>query len=79
MTLQEEKGFAQTVRVPSYGGGGILINRHITFIVTEKAHIPHALFTVYVGKGGWLKTPYGRRRLAENVRIPSFGKGFKIV
>jgi len=34
-TLRE--GFDQTVRVPSYGEGGILPNRHITFIVAKKA------------------------------------------
>jgi len=58
MTLREE-GVAQTVRVPSYGGGG-WPNRHITFKVAEKAKftIPLALFTVHVGEG-----------LDENVRI----------
>jgi len=34
ITLQ--RGFAQTVRVSSYGGGG-WPNRHISFIVAEKA------------------------------------------
>jgi len=35
---------------------------------------------VYVGEGrGWLKTSYGRRRLAENVKIPPYrGRGSKI-
>jgi len=45
-------------RVPSYGGGG-WPNRHITFIVAEKAQftVPLALFTVYMGE----------RKLVENV------------
>jgi len=30
------KGFAQTVRVPSHGGG-VWPNRHVTFIVADKA------------------------------------------
>jgi len=32
-----EEEFTQTVRVPSYWGGGGWPNRHITFIVAEKA------------------------------------------
>jgi len=35
MTLRVE-GVAQTVRVLSYGEGGVWPNRHITFIVAEK-------------------------------------------
>jgi len=34
--IRGKRGFAQTVRVPSYGRGGIWPN-HITFIVAEKA------------------------------------------
>jgi len=37
MTLQEEGGVAQTVRVPSYEGGKIWPSRHITFIKAKKA------------------------------------------
>jgi len=42
-------------------GRGICPNRHITFIAVEKAEltVPLALFTVYVGGEGWLKTSYG--------------------
>jgi len=45
------RGFAQTVRVLSYGGGRIWPNLHINFIVAEKAYftVPLALFSVYVG------------------------------
>jgi len=32
-----ERRFAQTVRVPAYGGERVWLNRHITFIVAEKA------------------------------------------
>jgi len=56
MTLRGEGGFAQTVRVPSYGGWP---NRHITFIVAEKVVL--ALFTVYGGGGG------GEKGLVDNV------------
>jgi len=52
MTLRGRRGFAQTVRVPSYEGRG-WPNRHITFIVAEKAYLQFflALFTVYVEDG----------------------------
>jgi len=46
--------------VPSYGGKGFgqIV---ITFIVAKKAYftVYFALFTVYVGGWGWLKTSYG--------------------
>jgi len=35
--MMPQWGIAQTVRMPSYGGGRILPNHHITFIVAEKA------------------------------------------
>jgi len=37
MALQGGEGFAQIVRMPSYGRGRIWSNRHITFVVAEKA------------------------------------------
>jgi len=49
---------------------GVCSNRHITFIATKKLNliVYFALYTVYVGEG-----------LAENVRIPSYGRrGSKI-
>jgi len=51
--------------------GGFGQNRHTTFIVAEKAYftVSLALFSVYVGEEGWLKTSYGGRGLAEYVRI----------
>jgi len=49
-------------------GGGIWSNRHITFIVAKKAYHMWGLVENVMG-----------RRLAENVRIPSYrGKGSKI-
>jgi len=45
--------------------------------VAETAYfaVSLALFLVYVGRGGWLKTSYGESGLAENIRIPSYGEG----
>jgi len=37
LSCEASEGVAQTVRVPSYGGGGIWPNRHTTFIVAQKA------------------------------------------
>jgi len=37
LRLNRRGEFTQTVRVPSNGGEEILPNRHITFIVAEKA------------------------------------------
>jgi len=43
------------------GRSGVWPNRHITFIVAEKAQFTVflALFAVYVGGGNWLKMSYG--------------------
>jgi len=35
------------------------------------------LYLRYIGGVGWLKTSY--RELAENVRIPSYGEGWKML
>jgi len=53
MTLQRGKGFAKTVRVPSYEGKGDWPNRHITFIVAKKLNLQFyfALFSLYVEEG----------------------------
>jgi len=69
MTLQGRRGFVQTVRVPSYGEEG-WPNRHIAFIVAEKAYftVPLALFTVYVGEG-WLKTPEYRHMEGRGLKL----------
>jgi len=78
MTLREGEEFAQTVGVPSYLREEVWANRHITFIVAKKSLIYNLFFSIYgiCGEGGWLITPWGvGRGLAENVRIPSYGRG----
>jgi len=62
-------------------GGGGWPNRHITFIVGEKAFIYSLFCSAYgvCGGRGWLKMSYGERGLVENVRIPSYrAEGSKI-
>jgi len=67
-------GFAQTVRVPSYGGGG-WPNRHITFIATEK--VPLALFTVYEVEGLTENVKWGRRGWLKMLEYRHMGEGVK--
>jgi len=63
MALKE--GFAQTVRIPSYGRRGGWLNRHITFVVPKKSlNLQFILlylrykwggvgWKLYMGGGGW--------------------------
>jgi len=53
---------------------GVWPNRHVTFIVDKKSLIYGLFYFIYgIGGGGWLKTSYGGRGLAKNVRMPSYG------
>jgi len=67
------RGFAHTVRMPSYGGGGLAKSSYNFYSGWKSLiHISSCSVysTVYWGLG-LSKTSYGERRLAENVRIPS--------
>jgi len=52
-------------------------NRHITFIVAKKSLIYSLFCSIYgvLRGGGWLKTSYGGRGLAENVKNTSYREG----
>jgi len=56
MALQE-RGFAQTIRVPSYGGG-VWPNCHLTFIVAENFYSQILLLYLRYLRGegvGWIR------------------------
>jgi len=74
MMLREgRRGFAQTVRVPSYGGrrfGQIVI-----FIVAKKLNLLFILlYFRHLWRRGLVENVIWGEGLAENVRIPSCGE-----
>jgi len=75
MTLREGKGVAQTVRVPSYGEGG-WPNCHIYIFYSGWKSLINSSSCVWGGGGLGEKRcgGGGGRELAENIRIPSYGR-----
>jgi len=56
------EGVCSNRQISVISGEGVWPNRHIMLIVAKKLTTYFALFTVYVGEGGWLKTSYGSGR-----------------
>jgi len=80
MTLRQ-RVFAQIVRVPLYGREVVLVKSSYNFLLwLKKLNSQFLLLNYGITEGrDWLKTSYGWRGLAKNVRIPSYrGMGFKI-
>jgi len=73
MTLKE--GFAQTVRVPSYGGRGGWPNLHITvtFIVAKKLNLRFILlYFRYLWGSGLVENVIGWGRGLKLLKKPSY-------
>jgi len=76
MTLHGRRGFTQTVRIPSYRRGGMAKSSYNFYSGWKSLIIvPLALFTVYAGGGGWLKTSYDWKR--QNTVM--WGGGIKLL